>query len=100
MNGSFKLRFMAIVLFTGMGAAFAGQAPQSQPQDDAGVRDAIRFERAKDAAAARQARIEAGRVNQSSVKQQSQQAKNAAGDRQAHGKAVEAQVAASSRKRR
>jgi len=66
MNGSFKLKMMVSLVTTGMAVAFAGQAPQSKPPDDAGVREAIRFERAKDAADARQARIEAGRASQPS----------------------------------
>lgn len=43
-----------------------GQAPQKS-QDAQGVREAIRFERAKDAADARQARIEAGRTQKSAA---------------------------------
>jgi hypothetical protein len=43
-----------------------GQAP-SKSQDGDGVREAIRFERAKDAADARQVRIEAGRTEKSAV---------------------------------
>jgi hypothetical protein len=40
------------------GLAFAGGQPQAKNPDSKGVQEAIRFERAKDAADARQARLE------------------------------------------
>ena len=119
MNGSFKLKMMVSLVTTGLAVAFAGQAPQSKSQDDAGVREAIRFERAKAAADARQARIEAGRASkpaenpgadkQQTSKQESsvqdairfERAKDAADARQARSEAKSngTQVVASSKKR-
>jgi len=81
-------RVLKLTILGGLSAAatlgIAGQMP-SNSQGDGSVQDAIRFEKAKDAADARQAAIEAGRAQQGGTtgRESSQQPKVESGVQEA-----------------
>jgi hypothetical protein len=64
MNHILKITIVFGLAASGAALLYAGGQPQSRHPDSEGVQQAIRFERAKDTADARQARLEAARGRQ------------------------------------
>jgi hypothetical protein len=75
MNAVLKVTFVL-----GSAAAAALTCAAQMPSGDGGVQEAIRFERAKDAADARQARIEAARPHSQVTQTKSATTANTVGD--------------------
>ena len=117
MNDTVRITLLLGLAAGGTALAYAGGQPQSK--DSEGVQQAIRFERAKDVAALRQARLEAERARKTAEPQSAaayddavsaagglqaairfERAKNAADARQAHLEAKDSSEAANSQGRR